>query len=80
MLDQVLPYSHFFFLNMMRQMATITTHRPRTAGYAHGILSSGMYRKFIPYQPVMSVRGMKIEVMTVRMVIIRFWRRSICDS
>ena len=55
MLDQVLYYSHFFFLNMMRQTETITTHRPRTAGYAHGILSSGMYRKFIPYHHVMSV-------------------------
>ena len=40
--------------------------------------SSGMKRKFMPYQPAISVSGMKMVVTTVSSVIVWFWRTSSC--
>ncbi len=49
------------------------------AGYAQGRDSSGMWLKFIPYQPVIRVRGRKMVVTTVRNCMTRFCFKSIFD-
>lgn len=43
-----------------------------TAKYPYRHCSSGMYTKFIPYQPVISVSGRKIVVTMVITAIILF--------
>ena len=40
-----------------------------TAGYAYFHPNSGIFGKFIPYQPAISVSGRKIVVTTVKMLI-----------
>ena len=72
-------YSHFFFLKKIRLNMTMTMLTIITIGYAAFFSSSGIYLKFMPYQPTISVSGMNIEVMTVSSVIMRFCFLSSCD-
>ena len=59
--------------------AVINIHTIKTVGYDSFRLSSGMYLKFIPYQPVIKVRGMKILVITVNRVMMLFCLTAICS-
>lgn len=63
----------------IRLMITISTLTTITIGYDALYPSSGIYLKFIPYQPAIRVRGMKIDVITVRIVIILFCFTSSLD-
>ena len=42
-------------------------------------VSYGIFSKFIPYHPAINVNGIKIVVTIVKIFIISFCRRSICD-
>ena len=74
-----IAHSHLIFLKNKRLPTTINKLSAMTTGYPHTLLSSGMNRKFIPYQPAIRVRGMKIDVITVRIVIILFCFTSSLD-
>ena len=74
-----IAHSHLIFLKNKRLPTTINKLSAMTTGYPHTLLSSGINRKFIPYQPAIRVRGMKIVVTIVSTVMIRFCLISRCD-
>ncbi len=53
---------------------TRTTARMITTPYPYSQSNSGILEKFIPYHPVISVRGMKTVVTIVRNCMILFCR------
>lgn len=64
--NDIFNYRSFFFLKKAMLTTTIRAHTIPVKGYAHFSSSSGMYLKFIPYQPTMRVSGMNILEITVR--------------
>ena len=59
-------YIHFFFLKIIYSTTISNSENPMTLIYPYCQSISGIFLKFMPYQPVIKVSGINIVVMTVR--------------
>src|SRR5665647_2576107 len=65
-------YHHFFFLKKESIKTAIVIIITQTTGYINVQLNSGIYLKFIPYNPTINVKGMKTVEIMVKIFITSF--------
>ena len=80
--NAVLPggtdYNHRFFQKKSRHSSTTARLSTATAGYPYVQRNSGMFTKFMPYQPTIKDSGRNSVVTTVSNFMVRFWAMSTC--